>query len=59
MKIVVRVTVELADPAQWTQAFGTTSAQDIRQSIKNYIGSDLQDYGVFGNGEVDATISWV
>ncbi|RZS39138.1 hypothetical protein EV193_104354 [Herbihabitans rhizosphaerae] len=58
MKIAVTVTVDLADPKEWTAAFGIEGAADIRQDVKDYIGQHLHDFGVFGNGEVSATIKY-
>lgn len=58
MKVVVTVTVEIEDPSQWTLAFGVEGLAAIRQDVKEYIGNDLPQFGVFGNGEVDAEITW-
>lgn len=58
MKVTVKITVELADPGEWTLAFGEETAAEIRKSVKEYVGYGVQTMGVFGNGEVDAKIEW-
>ncbi|MFI0262515.1 hypothetical protein ACH4OW_26140 [Streptomyces sp. NPDC017056] len=58
MKIAVTITVELEDPAQWTEAFGVEGAANIRQDVKVYVGYGVQSAGVFGDGEVAADIAW-
>lgn len=58
MKVVVTVTVEIKDPSQWTLAFGVEGLAAIRQDVKEYVGNEVQQVGVFGNGEVDAEITW-
>lgn len=57
MKISVTLIVELHDPEDWTTTFGVEGAREIRQDVKDYIGYGVQAYGVFGNGEVKATIT--
>lgn len=55
MKIHVALTIDL-DPADWELAFGVSGPQAIRQDVKEYILHNVIGGGVFGNGEVDATI---
>lgn len=54
MTISVTVIVELADPSQWTDAFGVEGHEAITNDVKWYIVNGVD--GVFGNGEVDADV---
>lgn len=58
LKVKVTVTVTLKDPADWTLAFGVEGRREIAKDVKSYIGNGVIDYGVFGDGEVDANITW-
>lgn len=54
MKVSVTIIVELADPADWTTAFGVEGHAAIREDVKRYVANGID--GVFGNGEVDAQV---
>lgn len=57
MKIRVELLVDLADPAEWTLAFGISGDFEIRRDVKEYVVNSLvADCGVFGDGEVEADI---
>lgn len=58
MRIKVEIIVDMPDPSEWTTTFGTEGAADIRADVKSYIGNEVQQAGVFGNGEVTAKIDW-
>lgn len=55
MKVSVTLTVEL-DPKDWTTAFGIEGSAEIREDVKTYVHSLVDGGGVFGNGEVPATV---
>jgi len=54
MRVAVTVIVELADPSQWTRAFGVEGHAAIREDVKRYVANGVD--GVFGNGEVEAEV---
>lgn len=56
MKIKVELTVKLDDPADWTLAFGIEGAAQIREDVREYVTALVDGAGVFGNGEVPATV---
>jgi hypothetical protein len=58
MKIAVTVTVELDDPSEWTTTFGVEGVAAIRKDVKEYVGEGVAHMGVFGDGEVNANVSW-
>lgn len=58
MRIKVEIVIDLPDPGEWTTAFGTEGAAEIRRDVKAYVGNEIQHAGVFGNGEVAAEIDW-
>jgi len=58
MRIRVEITIDLPEPSQWTETFGVDGAAAIRADVKSYIGNEVQQVGVFGNGEVTAEIDW-
>lgn len=58
MRIIVKITVDLTDPQEWTDTFGTEGTAEIRRDVKSYVGTEIQQAGVFGNGEVTADIDW-
>lgn len=57
MKIIVQLEVEIADPADWTVAFGVEGAAEIRKDIKRYVRGLAEDGGVLGNGEVRSKVT--
>jgi hypothetical protein len=56
MTISVELTVTLQDPSEWTTAFGIEDRPEIREDVKSYLLNIAQHSGVFGNGEVTATV---
>jgi hypothetical protein len=58
LKVYVTLTITIENPAHWTTTFGVEGREAIRQDVKEYVGTSAQHLGVFGNGEVDAEISW-
>lgn len=57
MKINVTLTIDIKDPADWTLAFGVEGAANIRTDVREYVLNNVQQSGVFGNGEVDADVT--
>jgi hypothetical protein len=55
MSFTVQLTVTLHNPSQWTTAFGVEGRENIKNDAKTYIAGNARG-GVFGNGEVDASI---
>jgi hypothetical protein len=61
MHVRVVITVEMDDEAvaDWYKAFGTAqSKREVARDVKDYIGNEAQQAGVFGSGEVSADITW-
>jgi hypothetical protein len=58
MKVSVTITVDIENPADWTLAFGVEGYRRIQNDVREYIGNAVQNSGVFGNGEVEATVTW-
>lgn len=58
MKVRVVISIDIPDPGQWTQTFGVEGAREIHKDVKSYVGNQVQQAGVFGNGEVTADIDW-
>lgn len=56
MKIVVTLEIEIEDPDDWTVTFGVEGKAAIRKDVKEYVENAVQGAGVFGNGEVPATV---
>lgn len=55
MKVRVILTIDF-DAADWTLAFGTDPAK-IRQDVRDYVTENVRHCGVFGDGEVPATVT--
>lgn len=58
MKIRVVLEVMLADPDQWTTAFGVEGRRAIREDVKSYVANEAGG-GVFSDGEVAGTVKQV
>ncbi|MET8342396.1 hypothetical protein [Streptomyces microflavus] len=57
LTVVVTVEVTLAQPSEWTAAFGVEGRAEIRRDVKAYVGRELSSGGVFANGEVEAEVN--
>ena len=55
MRVRVAFTVEL-DPSEWSTTFGIEGNAAIREDVRRYIVDDVVKLGVFGSGEVNATV---
>jgi hypothetical protein len=58
LKVSVTLTITLANPDDWTIAFGEKGRAAIRDDVKSYVGNLIPESGVFGNGEVEASVDW-
>jgi len=59
MKIVVTVTVDLKDPQQWADTYGTgTSVAEIREHVKAHVGYGVLNAAPFSSGEVDGEVDY-
>jgi hypothetical protein len=56
VKVAITITVDIEDPAEWTRSFGMEGAAQIRQDVKDYVGTNVQGLRVWE--EVDAKVSW-
>jgi hypothetical protein len=56
VKIAITVRVDVKDPAEWTRSFGMERAAEIRQDVKDYVGTNVQGLRVWE--EVEAEVSW-
>ncbi|MGW6600564.1 hypothetical protein [Streptomyces sp. NPDC055036] len=56
MKVAITITVDIADPADWTLAFGMEGAAAIRRDVKSYVGNAAQNLRVWE--EVEAEVTW-
>lgn len=55
MKVRVSLVIEF-DPENWTTAFGVEGNKAIREDVRLYVTNGIQQWGVFGNGEVPADV---
>jgi len=55
MKVSVNLTVDV-NVKDWITTFGTERG-NVRQDVKDYVLYLVQGAGVFGNGEVENTIT--
>ncbi|MFF0183471.1 hypothetical protein [Streptomyces sp. NPDC005244] len=58
MKVRVVIVIDIEDPQQWTTAYGVEGAAEIRADVKSHLGNAAQQIAPYGNGEVDAEITW-
>jgi len=58
MTVVVKITVTVEDPDDWTTAYGVTGRAAIRKDVKSYIGNGVQGAFSGDNGEMITDIDW-
>jgi hypothetical protein len=56
VKVAITITVDIEDPAEWTRSFGMEGAAQIRQDVKDYVGTNVQGLRVWE--EVEAKVGW-
>jgi hypothetical protein len=56
LRVSITLTLEVENPADWSLAFGIEGRRNIAADVREYVLDGVQQYGVFGNGEVDAKI---
>lgn len=59
MRIRVTTVIELTDPQQWADTYGTEATPAaIREDVKSWAGNALQQAAPFGTDEVEGEVSW-
>lgn len=54
--VFVTVMVKLADPAEWTRAYGVEGAEAIKEDVKEHVIGNVRDV-ITGSGEIAADIT--